>query len=1071
MNTITKLTKITTQQSKAKKFVKVGNRLVKDERNTGVITKAKAETIQVNNLYDLKDIINNASPNEMLILGHNKHASNFNMVTRHHESVKHNAYARTLDNFVYGDHAIVLMDFDNLEDEGMTIDQALQSFADYYPSFAKAAKLICKSSTGAIKELNKQKYHIFVILKDAKLAQRVFKQWETARNEKELPVILDQALFSSQQNRIVFLKPEVPSDYTVDKECTIIEGELFWDPSSEIIEDILPEYSCNSVTVIPTIKEEDLRNNNHKLMIERFNKATTFDEMMDMLIQLGCRPSKKRGELFTPQQTGSSPKLKIISKGTHFFASAIGKMLHGKRGYNAFPLLMKTIELQGKTKTEAYIDAIRVVFGKIGGNDPLENAEAFKKELVGLPKVVDHSDAKFKPICGFEEAQKSIQKTISTFVKSVHGSGKTDHIVKSVLVDMVKSSGKKMVYLAPTISLCEQAAFEVSKTGVDVQVYSNFDHRKEKYIGAQIVISTPNSFIENVIKEGFIPDIVVVDEWVRVAASLCQRDNDDPFMGLSARKAIIDRLKATEHLVLLDADDSYVSTELSNYLGVKSFMNNSHKEYEQPSYVIRDCKNLSQLFDLAISYENAFIFTDSKKATKELSVGLSSKGFKVLTVNSETTGNSNVVDFLADPNKEVFNYDYVIFSPSMNVGTSVTSVEWPTIGLIKGVVSPYDVLQGLRRSRRIGVVKGEKQPIHVFFNETRYNKDSVSGAITQKTVDAYNKKLDMMSRTLFKSSDESVDVLLHLEEFSSIFNIVYNQKPSQAFADLLKYRRESFTEIASEDEPKESVSGLTKSVVKELSIEAMAKELSEARPAWPSHVYHNFSARKAFEKETGVPIVVDEKFSAERNRDAMEIMLNISEEYLDSEENCKRAIKENWMTKAIAYKTLTDSHSELFQLLMELGSGSLKSGDFAKQSIQLLREYCWVENGVFKEIPITKRMEIRRIISGNYLTAFGYEFGIRAGKENINDFDKASGRVIRRFLGNFGMVVDTKRRSVDGSKDDYSVLTTQHYIIAKPLDDDSVMAQEPSEQVKLASEIFKRIELAREIAQHMKIDE
>lgn len=169
----------------------------------------------------------------------------------------------------------------------------------------------------------------------------------------------------------------------------------------------------------------------------------------------------------------------------------------------------------------------------------------------------------------------------------------------------------------------------------------------------------------------------------------------------------------------------------------------------------------------------------------------------------------------------------------------------------------------------------------------------------------------------------------------------------------------------------------------------------------------------------------------------------------------------NWMNKAIAYKTLTDSHKELFELLMELGNGSLKSGDFAKQSIELLREYCWVEKGAFEEIPMSKRMEIRRIVSGNYLTSFGYEFGIRAGKENINDFDKASGKVIRRFLGNLGMIVDTVKRQNDGVRYEYSVLTTRHYIIAKSLVDDSVMDSDTTEQVKLA----------REIIQQMKIDE
>lgn len=1052
-----KVTKITTKSKFSKQYVLKDGFLIKDEKSTGMIYEASGKTVTLNSLHDLKTILDNSTPNEMLILGHNKHTDQpFKIVKKQFENHSKHEYGRTLDNFSFSDSPIVLIDFDDLPNN-MTIENALKEFSEYYPSFAKAAKVICKSSSGSIKELDKSNYHVFVQLKDKDHANLVFKQWIKHRAENNLPLLIDPALASSQQNRVVFLKPVVPEGYIVDKECRII-GEGIWDPTDEIVHTIFVEPLLTQASVNPISKISDLRDCNHGLLIERFNLWADFDYVRDLAIKVGCRPSRNKQELFTPYQMGNSPKAKIIFNGSSWYISAIGKDLHGKRGYNAFPLLVKYFEVVEKLNPKtAYTKALRVAFDLIGGNDVDENVKAIEleKSLSDIPKVVDKSGKKFSEIIGFDDAKDLIKKGYSVFIKSVHGSGKTEGIVKSTLVDMVKDSDKKMVYIAPTISLCEQAAFQITQTGVSVASYSDDKARKSKYNGVKIVITTPNSFTDKVIEAGFVPDIIVVDEWVRVAASLAQRDSDDPFMGVFQRKAIIDHLKITEQIVLLDADDSYVSIEMANYIGVKNFMNNTHKQHDQPSYTIRDAKDWASLFDLAIEYRKGFIFTDSKRATNELSAGLSSKGFKVLTVNADTTDLSHVKKFLANPNEEVFNYDYVVYSPSMNVGTSITSVEWPTLGLIKGVVSPYDVLQGLRRSRRAGVVDGVKVPVTVFFNEHKYNKDSETGAATQKSVDAYNRKLKKMSETLFKSSDDSSDVLSHLEEYSSIFSVTYNQKPKDAFVKLLKHRGETLTEIENEARS-EGENGLNRSVAKTLDIEKSSIELSNFKPKYPSDIYHNFSARKAMERESGLAIIIDEAFVAERNRDAMEVLLNINEDFLDSVDNAKMALKEGWMSKAISYNTLVDNHPRLFEVMCELSDDGLKAGDFVKELMTILREYCWIEGGVFSDIPLSHRLEVRKILTGNYLTSFGYEFGMRAGKENVNDFEGASGKVLRRFLGTIGMEVLVKKKQVDGVRSEFSSLSVKHYIIDRSI---KQVEQQETESMTLAREVLKQFKV------------
>lgn len=1055
MKTVTKITKITTEQTNSKKFVKVGNRLVKDEQNTGVITRAKAETIQINDLHDLKEIINKSSPNEMLILGHNIHADIFTIVPKKYEVHSSNTFGRTKDNFTFDEYAIILLDFDNLG--SMSIHHALQKFADYYPSFKAVKKLICKSSTGSIKELNQNKYHVFVKVK-SDVYTKAFKQWDKyikdstkSKEEYESKILLDPSLFSTQENRVVFLKPEVPTGYTIDKCFEIVGTEDFWNPSEELEEDVAFDYTDIKMTVKPKIQVEHLCDNNHSVLKKRFDKWVDFDFIRELAINAGFRPSKDVKKLFTPGQTGTEPKSEILKNQTNgnLYVSCIGRTLNGKKGFNAFPLLVLGYKELNHTDSEAYMMAICRVFELIGGNDVEENKQGYAVDLEALQQPSVVGDKLFSNYHGFDAAKKEINKNISTFVKSVHGAGKTQGIVKDTIVNMVKGSDKRLVYIAPTISLCEQAAFDIAAgdDAVSVASYSNFEQRKDKFLGNQIVITTPNSFIDKVIKEGFVPDIIVIDEWVRVAASLVKRDGDEPFMNFENRKAILNRLRIAPQVVLLDADESYYANELAKYIGVKSFMNNSYKEYKQPSYVVKDAGDWSRLIHEAFTNKNGFIFSDTRAGTETITEGLVKLGVsreKIIVINSATSKERHVISFLANPNKEVINYDYVIYSPSMNVGSSITSVEYPTIGVISGILSPFDVLQGLRRNRKIGVVDGVEKPISVYFQQTKYNKAMKSGKITDDSLTEYKKRLKKLSCKLFSEESETADVMFHFERYMDINEYIYNQIPKESFIELLEFRDETF-EIESAEESKKVIvpeaQKVTKKEAKKLSDDRIAEEVSKASVNLPSELYHSQVARLNYEREYDCVIEITESFKYEKQRDAMELLLDVEEGWLNDIDNCKQAISERWLERALAFNTARHSHKDFFKVLVEIGNGSLKTGDFNKEVMTLIKEYCWKENGLFADTPWFERMELRKMICGNYLTAFGLEYGRRAGigkkvgdnGYTIADIEKADGRVVAAFLKRLGIEVCVSRKRVDGIQIEYATIKPASFIRCKEM--------------------------------------
>lgn len=204
---------------------------------------------------------------------------------------------------------------------------------------------------------------------------------------------------------------------------------------------------------------------------------------------------------------------------------------------------------------------------------------------------------------------------------------------------------------------------------------------------------------------------IVIDEAVQVIRSLltsstCNQDGRRPT--LLAR--LTQLIRKARRVILADADlddttINYIKTlrgEDSCYL-VKN-------DYKSPGYDVElfvspdDSSIICHAVKLANEGKKLLIQTDSKSATKLLErmieEGLKVPSHRILTINSETSGDEQAQSYIKFLESEYQNYDVVIASPSMCTGVSI-EMHWfdEVIGIYYGVLNDGDIAQALARVR------------------------------------------------------------------------------------------------------------------------------------------------------------------------------------------------------------------------------------------------------------------------------------------------------------------------------------------------------------------------------------
>jgi len=278
-------------------------------------------------------------------------------------------------------------------------------------------------------------------------------------------------------------------------------------------------------------------------------------------------------------------------------------------------------------------------------------------------------------------------------VKSEIGTGKTTSLIPHVKESM------SFLYISHLISLTTDASKKLN-----LENYLENQDIIHKFPHLAICI---NSLYKLVSMQGKCPNYqyVVIDEIEQLLRRLTNK-MDNKSLILIALECI---LKSAEYIVFMDAKLGKLTRKFIKDLNIDKPIYNITNEYigEERKIIIHE--NESTIHEQAIeslrNNKKVFITSNSKRETKKAHVNFKKKGFNGLLINSENTGDQEVIEFFKDPNNTIKKYQYLIVSPSVNTGVSIDSVNGKAVfdyiaGIFRaGINSPDDAIQALGRVR------------------------------------------------------------------------------------------------------------------------------------------------------------------------------------------------------------------------------------------------------------------------------------------------------------------------------------------------------------------------------------
>jgi hypothetical protein len=210
--------------------------------------------------------------------------------------------------------------------------------------------------------------------------------------------------------------------------------------------------------------------------------------------------------------------------------------------------------------------------------------------------------------------------------------------------------------------------------------------------------------------------IIVFDEFPQILEALitsktCNKDNNrDLYLQLFAKI-----FRDAKRIIVSSADVSQREIQLVNTLRGKDdlFLVKATKKAEGckviflNNYSEKGKKNSDLLFshalDAAMSGKKILFFSDTKADSERFYKMLITAGItaeKILLVNSSTSGEEKQKAFIKNPNKEQYQYQIIISSPSINSGLSITQPHFEVVyGCFRNVLTAAEHAQSLKRLR------------------------------------------------------------------------------------------------------------------------------------------------------------------------------------------------------------------------------------------------------------------------------------------------------------------------------------------------------------------------------------
>ena len=306
-----------------------------------------------------------------------------------------------------------------------------------------------------------------------------------------------------------------------------------------------------------------------------------------------------------------------------------------------------------------------------------------------------------------------------------------------VIVRMPMGSGKTQQLLKPAMHTCKNAAAFCHRTSLVGGSYEEFNqnlpkntpgvvHYQDKYAGDLLSFGGKLvSCINSALKPMFSPVLNDLNGLFVDEASQTLR-HTTAGGAVKYPVAVFNKLlnmisKSSDHVILADADANDTLVEFCE-LALKSRNKRLSKamgEDFEPQKIhiidgVTDCSNINILHtDSASAFSKAtqdvmsghktLIANDSADDAHKILTYLEKHAPKKkgLLVTMDTKQLKDVQAFLDSPNTDSLKYDYIIYSPAISSGVSITNGHFKKhYGIFCGTVTPSDAIQMIRRDRK-----------------------------------------------------------------------------------------------------------------------------------------------------------------------------------------------------------------------------------------------------------------------------------------------------------------------------------------------------------------------------------
>lgn len=317
-------------------------------------------------------------------------------------------------------------------------------------------------------------------------------------------------------------------------------------------------------------------------------------------------------------------------------------------------------------------------------------------------------------------------------IRSPIGTGKTN-----VVENYLKSNPKlSIIFTTHLISLVENAAQRL-----DLKSYNQcdaFDLQMQRKIAICL-----NS-LGKLTLEGPLPeyDLLVIDEIEQVLTRLCSNIECKPLV-FEVLKKLISNCKT---VICLDADLSITTVDLIKTWCSNRAINIHFNEYKvgQDREIIlyddRESLQLTAIKNLNINKHIYLAFNSRNEARKTFDlISNMCPQKKGLFISSTNNGDEDVIKFFNDVNNESKKYDYIVCTPSVSTGVSISNDHFTFVGGIfhSDINTPNDCMQALGRIRNT-------ESIHVFCDKRMGYKTLEPKLIASKWTETHKYDLNLM---------------------------------------------------------------------------------------------------------------------------------------------------------------------------------------------------------------------------------------------------------------------------------------------------------------------------------------